>query len=208
MNYHVDLLHDSERRSASPFSMGLILRVGAMLFGSGLVLFTMFLFLSCRDLRSSISLAESRWEHFRPEYEALLRLSGNVNEARASMRQLRACSRTRMEWGRELEFLQRGVPANVQLTLLRVNQFVGTRTGAGTIRSYELRMAGKIVGENAKEDVDALIAYLSSPACRGRIESVTVPTGGFRRESVRTPGSVHTVWYFDLVCRYRPRSFE
>jgi len=208
VTYHVDLLFEYERRSASPINAGLVMRMGSVLAVGVVLLATLFLFFTNRDLQSKIAQVDARWEHYRPEYEALQKLRGNLNETRASMRQLQACRRTRLEWGKELDFLQRGVPENVQLTALRVNQFVGSRPGTGTFRSYELRLTGKIVGENAKEDVDALIAYLSSPVCQERIDSVTVPTGGFRRESVRTAGGVRTVWYFELICRYRPRSFE
>ena len=211
MTYHVDLLLDEERRSASRVNLGLLLRVSVLIGIGAIVLITMMLFIWSRDVESKVAQAKAKWERLKPQYAALLALRVSQNELRASSRQIEACRRSRLALGTELEQLQLGVPAEIQLTTLRINQFVGNqKTGANAVRSYEMHLSGKIVSDNPKGNVDKLIAYLSTSVYTGRVESVTVPNNGFRKEIVRlsAAGETRTDWFFDLVCRYRPRSFE
>jgi len=47
---------------------------------------------------------------------------------------------------------------------------------------------------------------LASPAFSNRVELVTVPNGGFRQDPAR--GALRADRIFDVLCRYRTRSFE
>jgi hypothetical protein len=209
--YHVDLLLDDERRSASTVNVGMVLRLGAFAAVAAIVLAVMLLFIASRDVELKVSEARAKWERLKPKHVELLALRASLNELRASSRQIEACRRSRLALGAELAQLQLGVPEEIQLTALRINQFVGNqKAGASATRGYEMRFSGKVTGANPKECVDELIKYLSSPAYTGRVESVTVPNNGFRKETVRlsAAGETRTDWFFELVCRYRPRSFE
>ena len=212
MTCHVDLLLDEERRTASPINVGMVLRLGAFGLVAVFLLATMFLFIENRDVQIRVSNAKSRWEHLKPQYTALLALRDSLNELRASSRQIESCRRSRLTLGTELAQLQLGVPEDIQLTALRVNQFVGNPKAGGSAatRSYEMRISGKVSEEDPKGNVDRLIAYLSAASYTGRVESVVVPNNGFRKENIRisAAGETRTDWFFELVCRYRPRSFE
>ena len=211
MTYHVDLLLDEERRSASRVNINMVLRLGAMLLVGAILVLTLLLFIWSRDVESKVVQARERWEHLKPQYTALQALRVSLNSLRASSRQIEACRHSRLALGDELAQLQAGIPEDIQLTTLRFNQFVGNqKTSASSTRSYEMRLSGKVSGDNPKGNVDKLIAYLSAPSYTGRVESVTVPPNAFRKETLKisAAGDTHTDWFFELVCRYRPRSFE
>ena len=211
MTYHVDLLLDDERRSASRVNVGMMLRLGALLAAAAIILITTLLFVASRDVDLKVAKAKATWEHLKPQYTELLALRVSLNELRASSRQVEACRWSRLALGEELTQLQSGVPEEIQLTVLRFNQFAGNqKAGAGATRSYEMHLSGRVSGDNPKGNVDKLIAYLSAPSYTGRVETVTVPNNAFRKETVRisAAGETRTDWFFELVCRYRPRSFE
>lgn len=211
MTYHVDLLLDDERRSASPINLGLALRVGAFVVAGAILLMILLLVIASRDVTLKEADARGKWEHLKHPYAQLTALRASLAELRASHRQLDACHRSRLAMGAELAQLQLGIPAAIQLTSLRIHQFVGSqKAGSSASRSYEMRLSGRISGDNPKGSVDELMRYLSSPAYTGRVEAVSVPVNSFRKETVRLPGTgeTRTDWFFELVCRYRPRSFE
>ena len=211
MNYHVNLLLDDERRSASPVSAGMVLRMGSFAAVAVLLLFIVMLFMGSRDAQVKAANAQNTWADLEPKYTTLLAQRALRNELRASFREIEACRHSRLPLGDELAQLQLGVPADIQFTSLRFNQFVGKvqKAGTGATRSYELHLTGKVAGDDPKATVDELIKVLSAPDYTNRVESVTVPHNGFRKAVVRVSANeTRTDWFFELVCRYRPRSFE
>ncbi|MEI8242932.1 MAG: hypothetical protein WCI17_06665 [bacterium] len=210
MTYHVDLLLDDERRSASPVSVGMVLRLGAFGAVATILMMTLMLFIASRDVQGRMTVARATWERLKPQHTELLSLRVELNGLRASSRQIEACRRSRLPLGNELAQLQDGVPEDIQLTALRINQFVGNqKVGANATRSYEMRLSGKVASDNPQGNVDELIKHLKAQSYTGRVESVTVPNNGFRKEIVRVSASeTRTDWFFELVCRYRSRSFE
>lgn len=208
MIYHIDLLLDEERRSASPLHVRMLLRLGAVLAVAGLLLATMLLFLASRDAHARLEMAEANWSQVSPKHQTLLTQRAALIDLRGAMRQLDACHHARLAWGAELTDLQGGIPGEVQLTGLRVSSFVGSQTTqhVHAARSYEMHVLGKTGGEDAEAHVKRILAFLSSADHTGRVESVTVSTGGFRPDPSR--GAARSDRLFEIVCRYRPRSFE
>ena len=211
MTYHVDLLLDDERRSASPISLGMVMRLGSFTVLAVLGVFIMQLFIASQDVENKVLQAKLKWDKLKPQHEELLELRAVRNERRAMFRQIEACRRSRLELGPELHRLQLGIPPDeIQLLSLRINQFVGNQnTGANATRTFEMRISGKVAGDNPKRSVDDLMQYLAVSANTGQVASVVVPPNGFRKETVRmATGETRTDWFFELVCRYQPRSFE
>jgi len=211
MTYHVNLLLDEEQRSASRVNVGLALRMSAMIAAAAIILVTMTLFIESRDVEGQVKRSRAEWESLKPQYTEVLALRKELDTLRASFRQIETFRRSRLAVGKELTQLQRGIPEEIQLTSLHINQLVGNqKTGAGFVRSYEMHLSGRTSGESPKENVDKLIGYLQTSLYTGRVEAVFVPPNAYRKETARTTatGETHTDWFFELVCRYRPRSFE
>ena len=211
MTYHVDLLLEDERRSASRVNVGLVLRLSVMISAAVIVFITVMLFVASQDMSVSVERANARLKQLEKPYAQLQGLRKKLVELRASSHQIEACRRSRLALGVELTQLQAGIPENIQLTALRItqNQLVGNQK-TGAVRGYEMRLSGKVIGDHPQENVEKLRNYLQAAAYTGRVEAVNVPNNTFRKESLRnlTTGEVHTDWFFEMVCRFRPRSFE
>ena len=207
MTYHIDLLLDDERRSATPVHVRMARRLGVTALVALLLLATLLLFLSTRGVHGRVLEGRTHWHNLQDRHEAWRKLRGELQDERAAMRQLQACQHARIAWGEELAALQRGVPETIQLTELRVSQFVGAPTsGARTVRSYDMRLSGRVGGDDANAYVQQLLDHLSAASRTDRVASVSVPPGAFRRDVSR--GAARTDWLFDIVCSYRPRAFE
>ena len=205
--YHINLLMDEERRIASPLPLRVLLRIGLMLVCCGFAIATLLLVVSRRHAQNQAVLARAEWQDLKPQHDSLLRTRNALADVRNAARQLKACTHARLAWGDELAALQAVVPADVQLTELRVSQTVTSATWTVVaVRSYEMRLSGRSGGEEADVHVRRLIEGLSSPAFSNRLEAVVVPAGGFRPDPAR--GALRTDRIFDIVCRYRARSFE
>ena len=207
MTYHIDLLLDDERRHATPVHMRMVLRLGVTALVALMLLATLLLFLSTRGVHLRVLEARTHWHNLQDRHGAWRQLRGELQDERTAMRQLQACQHARIEWGEELAVLQRGVPGTIQLTELRVSQFVGVSTSdACTVRSYDLRLSGRVGGDDANACVQQLLDHMSAASRTDRVASVSVPPGAFRRDVSR--GAARTDWLFDVVCNYRPRAFE
>lgn len=207
MIYHIDLLLDEERRTATFLPVRALVRLASIFVFGSLLVATFLLFLASRQAQNQVADARTDWQDLKPKHEALLHLRGSLVDMRSAMRQLQSCNHARLAWGDELACVQRTVPLDVQLTALRVSQFVGgTTSTACAVRSYDLHLIGKTSGEDADAHVRVMLDRLASPAFSNRIELVTVPNGGFRQDPGR--GALRTDRVFDVLCRYRPRSFE
>ncbi len=207
MIYHINLLLDEERRTASPLPLNALLRIGVVLVCGSLVVATLLLVFARRQAENRAALARAEWQDLKPQHEKLLRLRTSMVEVRGALRQLQACSHARVAWGEELDNVQAAIPLDVQLTELRASQVVSGATSTVTaVRGYDMHLIGKTSGEDADVHVRRLIDRLSTPAFSNRLESVTVPGGGFRPDPSR--GALRTDRVFDVFCRYRSRKFE
>lgn len=207
MIYHIDLLLDEERRTATFLPVRALLRLGLLLVCGSLVMATVLLFLTRRQTQTQVVAARAEWQELKPQHDTLLRLRGTLVDLRGALHQLKSCNHARLAWGGELACVQGAIPLDVQLTELRVSQFVGgTTSTVGAVRSYEMHLIGKTSGEDADAHVRQMIDRLASPAFSNRVELVTVPNGGFRQDAAR--GALRTDRIFDVLCRYRTRSFE
>ena len=207
MAYHIDLLLDDERRSPSTIQIYMVLRVIVITSVAALILLSFLLFLKWHDLFVQVSSMEQRWQMLSPQEDELQRVRADLSGVRNSTRQLHDFSQTRVLFGQDLAWLQRGVPTEIQLTSLRITQSVNNPTGtAHAARSYELRLSGQVNSEDAEKDVNGLLSYMNETASTGRIESVVIPPGSFR--SAPAHSSTRADREFEVLCRYRARSFE
>jgi hypothetical protein len=200
----VNLMLDTEMRSASPVSLTMVVRTLA---GALIVLFLLLvisLFTSFRALQNNVTYAGLAWKQTEPKYLEAVRLRSNLTHKVATLREIQGWRNTRIAWGGQLETLKSTIPPMVQMTELIVIQDLLLMSNNIPSRVFELRLAGRTGAVGSEASVSEFReALVSQPPFDKMIEAVTIPSGSFRQDPVNKSDRA-----FEIVCKYRPKLFE
>ncbi|NQT92126.1 MAG: hypothetical protein HQ559_05140 [Lentisphaerae bacterium] len=207
MNLHVDLILDTEQRSASVFSLKSLARLGTIggpILAVLLIAGAVFSFLR---LKGEVDDLEDRWKLAEPRKLASLRYRQQLSANKKILDELEGWQAAQLAWHRQLIAVQREIPDTVQLHRMSVNQtlqFLNKRTPA---RSFVMVLEGRAIGETAETDIQDLKRRM------GRAEpfvdtvkedGVHVPVYG----SDPTPGANKADRIFKIQCLYIDKLFE
>lgn len=200
----INLILESERRSASPISLSMVIRAAV---GGVTVLVLMLagsLLTSYRSLNVNVRSASEDWKRTEPKYNAALQRRSDLDKKMATLKELQSWRDTRVAWGKQLMQLQQAISPLIQLTELRVTQDLLVMSNNVPARVFELRLAGRTGTQQSEATVSELREALAGwPPFDTFIETVNIPPGAFRQD----PGS-KADRTFELVCRYYPRPFK
>jgi hypothetical protein len=203
---HVNLILDAERRSASPVPMTTLIRLVFASLVLLLLLAAFSIFSGFRNLQREVRGAREDWHRSEPKYEAAIKLRNDLALQKSILDEITGWQKARLEWGRQLEVLQKVVPASVQMTDLRVGQLLLVLTNNAAGRVFEMRLAGR-TGEASGADVDELRqAFTNQPPFVQVVEEAVIPPGAFKQDP--THGASRNDRVFEIVCRCKPRKFE
>lgn len=152
MNLQLNLILPSELRSGSRVSRKFVARalaIGIPLAAAG-VLILLLLAGRQADLELAAALTEQR--QVEPVHQAVLELRDELAEHRALLMELEGWSESRLDWREMLTELMKVTPANVQFTRLTVNERLEL-AGPVPARNKIMTLRGKVVGKNAREDI-------------------------------------------------------
>ena len=212
ISLHIDLLREEERFGSSPIRLRVMAPLLVLLCVLGIgVWWSLFAFrahyqsLLKNDLVKSI--AELKSAH-----NQVLLLRAQEKELAASLKQLTMYKNARVTFGETFGKLAACVPANVQLTELRVppplipvvSPLNPSSVPTNKFDRVTLRFAGRAGSSGA---VDALLLALRKPAFTNLIASAEIPKGAFRQDLIRSPNSQETL-LFEITCECIPRRFE
>jgi hypothetical protein len=201
---HINLIYETEQRSASPVSLKLALRVLA---GAAIALGAIGLFsfiASYQALKSSVRLAEADWAATEPKHKEALRVRGELSRQREVLALIQGWRAARVEWGRQLQDLQPLVPPLIQLTELKVTQNQVLQPKDVPARVFELRVTGRTPAERAEMNVSQLQDVLGKlPPFDALMESVSLPPGAFRQDPLKKTDRL-----FEIACKYKPRALQ
>jgi hypothetical protein len=204
MNLRVNLLAAEERRNASMIQ-GKTLIQSSVMFVAGLAaLWIALTVLSFSSQRSRLKADKWRWQRMDADYNTAVQTRADLNAVKNRLGELSAYQRTRVDWHRELRAIGAHVPADIQLTELRVSQSVATDTKVPS-RTYALRLLGRTGGPTAEPTVRAFFTDLGAhPDFTNLLASATV--GSFRSDT--SAGATESDRVFEINCAGKPRKFE
>jgi len=193
MNLRVDLILETEQRSASPVSLNFIIRVVAITLLSVLVLVRLRQY-------------ENNLEMIKGKHDAYLSLKANMVIKRAVLAECQGWENSRIEWCKVMDAFQRLVPATIQLRDVKVERLNST-VNKKPVRLFTINIKGKATTDNAANDVEKLRQdLLKAPEFAGRLKEVVIPQGSFKVDPA--PAAAKTDRVFELVCRYNPVAYE
>lgn len=200
---HINLILETERRSASLIPPAVIVKLVAGVVVLGVVSALISFCTSYRALRRETAAAAEQWRSAEVKYKAALALRTDLAVRNDLHKEITGWRDTRIAWGAQLETLQDAVPSLIQLNELQVSHDLFITSNNIPARVYELRLAGRTGAARSEATVGELVARLRQAPLDEWIESAVIPPGRFRQDS-----QVKTDRVFEIVCKYKPRRFE
>ena len=200
MNLRVDLILVSERRSANVINLKLVRTVLCIAVPLLIALFLALSIVDLMNLDKRQNLVEEQWKTNAPKKEKALKVRQRVQRSLRTLNEIEGWSRSHIDWHAQLEALQKAVPAQVQLTSLRLSQTLQlVEAQKKPARVFEIAIEGRDATAGAERDVQALKRSLAE-ASTGTVSDVEIAK--FEADPKNKTERV-----FELVSRYFPRKF-
>jgi hypothetical protein len=201
MNLRVDLILPSERRSASLINPKIMLRAVTVVVPLILAVCIVMLVFNMITLGNQLSMAEADWAEMEPRQKEALSLRGTLARNVQILSEIEGWSASHIDWHRQLLALQEAMPAELQLTSLRVEHAFRGADQNVPGRLFALTLDGRGAETTAERDVERLRSRLRGSGPFEPIEDATVDAFGADPKS-------RSDRVFRIKCRYQPRTFS
>ncbi len=206
MSLHINLIYDTEQRSASLVSLRFALRLIGILIPVLILLLGFFAFFQIRQLRNELAMKQAVWETLEPRYEAAQELQRELETIRAIENEINGWLNARLEWVAPLSAIRDVVPPTIQLVSLHSEERLEL-DGTTLVRACTLTMDGRARGTSPQADVEQLRRGMSEhPQLADIFREVVIPPGTFQADPARDAEREHRI--FRLHARLYPRRFE
>lgn len=204
MNLRVDLILESEQRSASLLNLKSIIRLVVVLVPSLIVAAYLFSFVGYLTLKGKVKQLETAAEINQPKVVQADALSAEVAVNEGMKRELAGWRNAAIDWHRQLYELMKCVPAEVYFESLRVSYAFQTE-GNVPARKYNMVIAGASKGSSSVDNVLRLKRELTvSEFFKKYMDPPEVPV--FKQDAA--PGAQDTDRVFRIECAYKARMMQ
>ena len=200
---HINLILESEQRSASLIPLHAVIRIVVGGLGLLVAMAVVSFYTSYRALQRDTEETLEEWKHTEPKYKAALDLRTDLAVRNDLMKEISGWRDTRLGWGAQLAALRGAVPPAIQLTEISVSHDLFVMANNTPARVYEVRLAGRVGAAQSEAAVSEFTDAFRQPPFTAWIESAVIPPGRFRQDA-----QVKTDRIFEIVCKYKPRRFE
>lgn len=197
----VDLILESERRSASPVSIKAVVKIVGGLVITLVVGGVLLYVLGAQSAKRQLSGIEQEWNQT-SKTEARIRQDQKdlawLSDVQA---EIEGWKKARMLWHQHLADFQALVPPNIQITSFIVDEQM-PMSGNTSYRSFTLNLLGRAEGENPRATVDSFLTSLRRGAgFSNLVEKAEV----LKIDTVPLDKTNHRV--FTIRVNYKARSF-
>lgn len=200
---HINLIFEEEQRSSSPVSLGLVIRLAAIVVLVLVAVWAYSFYAGYHSLQNKVRAAEEEWKKTEPKSKAAVKMRDDLADRTATLREIKGWSGSRIAWGAQLGNLQPAVPGVIQLTELRISQTILSLSNNMPARSSEMKISGRTGAARSEVNVVQFMEALKQPPFAGVIKSVELPPGAFRQDPASKTDRI-----FDIICKYVPRAVE
>jgi hypothetical protein len=203
MNLRVDLILQTEQRSASVLNLKALTRIAIITVPAILVVMLLMVVLQVMSLKSDVNRLTAEWDSKKPEKEKAEALSAEMAKARGVMAEFTGWQNSRVCWHEQLAGLMGVIPDNMVLDMLRVDQRVDTADGSPS-RASKIILSGKSYGDQSEQNVILLRRDLTE------IEKFSnlIHTVEVRLAPDDTKGADKNDRNFNVDVTYKSRKFE
>ena len=205
MNLRVDLILESEQRSASAVSAKSLMRIGTIVLPVILCLLLAWGALATLKVKADATALEDRYAAAQPRQLRAVEISDQYRENTATQDTLNGWRNSRIDWHEQLIGLAKAVPAEMQILKLQVDHSFQTSDSGIPARVFKLTLNGKAIGLKSEQNVQVLERRLAGNAPFGdAVREVEVPKYG--ADTSEGAGKYDRV--FQIVAYYNEREFE
>jgi hypothetical protein len=206
MNLRVDLILESERRSASLINPKSVMRISAIIGPVLLVIIVGTFAFNIWQLNNHLDSLKKTLEVELPKKERAVKIKADLNANLLLLSELDGWQKSRIDWADQLLGIQKQVPDKMQLETLMVNHSIQL-TNDMPCRSFTMKLNGKAVGEAASALVTQLRDNLPKSSASSNSLMTHPNVTKFSRPLVPTEENRNDR-IFQIDCSYKPRMFE
>ena len=204
MNLRVDLILESEQRSASLFNLKSSIRFVTILIPSIIILLFLVSFAGYLSLKGQVKALETENEIKQPKVTRADTLSGEVAKNESMRKELSGLRNSAIDWHVQFVELMKLVPTEMYFDSIRAAQTYQTENKMAA-RKFSLTIAGKSKGAHSEDNVLLLKRALTISDFFNRyMPPPEVPI--FNADE--SPGAEKTDRIFRIECSYKPRTME
>lgn len=201
MNLRVDLILESEQRSASVVSLKFVIRLVAIVVPTILALLIVWAVSSFISIKKQVRNAEEAWKDTEPRQTAVQELRAKANVNLAMLQELEGWKKTHVDWNLHLQAVQRLFPKDLQLSSLTLTHVIQSTPKDGLSRQFVIVLKGTAFGSGADQNVQRLRRSIQKSAPFTNIlEEAEVKQ--FEADPQNRNNRL-----FQVECRYQPRLF-
>lgn len=206
MNLSINLIAESERRSASAVNPAFLLRAAAIGIPALIVAALASAYVSVKTMERDLVSQEDALARLKPSLEAVARIRKQATQFRAMVGMIESWQATRLEWHEQLALIRETVPLTVQLTRIRVDDFSQMLDGKPA-RGYAVQIQGKTGGLRAESNVQTFRENLAlAESLTPFVDTAEIPPGTFVQDPA--PTAQKTDRLFEMRVTYKPRVAE
>jgi len=201
MNLRIDLILESEQRSATTLNLKLVGRVLLFALPTLLGLIILAATFSLIRLKGQLRDAEAQWLVDEPRMKAVQEIRKQANANLAILQELESWKNSHVDWGNQLRGIQEVFPATLQLTTLTLADSIDPKIQPPTCNAL-ITLRGKAFDTNADRDVQRL-----RRALQRTVFFTNLVTDAEVRQFEWDPANRNNR-LFQIAILYKPRAFQ
>ena len=198
MNLRIDLILESEQRSASLLDLKALKRMGMVIGPAILVVIVLFAILRATQQGRVVANLESKWQTEQPLVAEADKWQTELVKTRDVNNEFEGWRKSRINWHEQIIKLAEITPNDIQLTGFRMSHSLQR---GRPVRMFSVTLDGKTSGEDAEAHVQTLLRKLEEQP-----EITRVQIMDFRADA--TPDAQRHDRIFRLELTYRERPIE
>lgn len=205
MNFQVNLIMDSERRSASIFNLKAFVRVLSVVGPAAMAVTVAMAVIDYVQVSLELDRLRAEWAATEPKKAQADDLRNRVSANQQVLRQLNGIAKSNLPWQGQLDGLIDVTPPDIQLRQLSVSHGIRNEAKSPPARLFSMTIEGKASGAGADRSVsDLKNRLLGAPPFVAAVDTVNVVSYGV--DTSATAGRDDRAFRID--CTYSPRTFQ
>lgn len=203
----VDLILESEQRSASVVNLKSVIRISSISVPVILLVVVASIVVNMTTLNNELRMLEGETQAIGSKEKVAETVIKGFAVNRGMLNELEGWRKSHIDWYEQLLAMQKAVPAEIQLSALRISHEFDLIDKKIPVRAFTVALEGNTTGERAESSVQRLKRGLEdSPVLSSAVKENGVEVSRFEAATGKEAAKDDRI--FQIECKYRPRRFE